>query len=411
MKIITCNFQGRKHFERNEQCEDSVNYVIGSNVTTVAVADGAGSKIYEHAKDGADAVTKAVCGFFEAKFDDFFDSTNELELRTVIQTICHKALKERANELGLDSIDTMASTLLAVSVKGNKAVCVQIGDGLIGRTVHGELEPITLPQNGEYASSTYFVNSADAYKMIQIRKLFLSGTSHIFLMSDGVADCMFNDFNGVFNSSLSMLVDAADESDGEEKVRKAIKEFIVDADPMSDDCTMAVVCLGKKQSNISEETKGIEKSEAEKPDLKEAVVPDTQNPAQQESVFTPPVATQQPIIIQPQAPVGNDVILNEQNAPIKKKKGSAWKIITVALALILAIIIGAGAVIHFVTDDKDDSGSKKKSDSFSFSASTTEGSKSKDSDSDGKIKLDVSASEENNNKQNSNDKNSGKNGF
>ena len=403
MKIITCNFQGRKHLERNERCEDSVNYVIGSKVTTVAVADGAGSKIYEHAKDGADAVTKAVCGFFEAKFDDFFDSTNELELRTVIQTICHKALKERANELGLDSIDTMASTLLAVSIKGNKAVCVQIGDGLIGRTVHGELEPITLPQNGEYASSTYFVNSANAYKMIQIRKLFLSGTSHVFLMSDGVADCMFNDFNGVFNTSLSMLIDTADEPDGEEKVRKAIKEFIVDADPMSDDCTMAVVCLGKKESLVSDEAKETEKPESDHNEQKETVAHDTQNPepTQQEPVCTPPVTPQQPIIIQPQVTANNEMMSNKQNAPAKKKKGSAWKIISVTLALILAIIIGACAVVHFVTDDKEDSGSKKKSDSFSSSVSTTKDEENEDSDSD-KITLNVNSAGKNNNEQNSN---------
>ncbi len=260
MKIITCNFRGRKHSERNEQCEDSVYFLRGTEVTTVAVADGAGSKKYEHAKDGADAVTKAVCNFFDSKFDDFFNSNNELELRSVIQTICHKALKERANELGIDSIETMASTLLAVSFKGNKAIAVQIGDGIVGKTSHGEPELITMPQNGEFASSTFFVNSTDAYKMIQVRKMFLNGTSHLFLMSDGIADCMYNDFTGAFNSSLKMILDAAEDPDGEEKIKKAIKEFIVDADPLSDDCTMAVVCFNEKSKNYETETLATETS-------------------------------------------------------------------------------------------------------------------------------------------------------
>ncbi len=346
MKIITCNFRGRKHSERNEPCEDSVFYINGSEVVTVAVADGAGSKKYSHAKQGADAVTKAVCNFFEAKFDDFFDSTNELELRTVIQTICHKALKEKAAELGLDSIEPMASTLLVVSFKGNKAVSVQIGDGLIGRSFHGELEPITLPQNGEYASSTYFVNSADAYKMIQIRKLFLSGTSHIFLMTDGISDCMFNDFNGVFNNSLNMILEASEEPDGEEKVQRAVKECIVDADPMSDDCTLAVICFNEKAAPI--ETESYSSAEFSGVDAVE-----------NEPVSQP---IEQPVVMQPEvfensvmtpSPSPESALPAVQQTNTAKKKGSAWKIIVVAVVLAVITAVAACVIIHFKSDDNE----------------------------------------------------------
>lgn len=367
MKIITCNFQGRKHFERNEPCEDSVNYILGSNITTVAVADGAGSKKYSHAKDGADAVTKAVCNFFEAKFDNFFDSTNELELRTVIQTICHKALKERAGELGLDSIETLASTLLTVSIKGNKAVCIQIGDGLIGRMVHGEPETITLPQNGEYASSTYFVNDAEAYKMIQVRKMFLNGTSHVFLMSDGIADCMFNDFTGEFNKSMGMLIEASDDTDGEEQVRKAVKEFIVDADPMSDDCTMAVVCLNNSVASVKKE-----KAEKTEPvqldvDFKESVS-DVQV---QNQTYSQVIHQQEMPLYQPM-PITEQMVNVQNNVPVKKKKGSIAKIVVAALALILAIIIGAGALILLVTNKDEDRSDDDIKDTITSSMTTDE---------------------------------------
>lgn len=326
MKIITCNFQGRKHSERNEPCEDSVYYLKGSEVTTVAVADGAGSKKYEHAKDGADAVTKAVCNFFDAKFDDFFESSNELELRSVIQTICHKALKERAKELELDSIETMASTLLAVSIKGNKLISVQIGDGLIGRLFHDELETVTMPQNGEYASSTYFINDAEAFKMVQVRKMFLTGTTHLFLMSDGVADCMFNDFNGEFNESLKKLLETADEPAGEKKVRKVVKEFIVDADPMSDDCTMAVVCFNEQKVAIETETL-----------MPEPVVPEVQADAVLQSYMT----------TQSVAPaIDTDVSDIEQNRAFgEKKKFATWKLIAIIVA---AVIIITGVVVGVV---------------------------------------------------------------
>ena len=343
MKIITCNFRGRKHSERNEPCEDSVFYIKGSEVVTVAVADGAGSKKYSHAKQGADTVTKAVCNFFEAKFDDFFDSTNELELRTVIQTICHKALKEKAAELGLDSIEPMASTLLVVSFKGNKAVSVQIGDGLIGRSFHGELEPVTLPQNGEYASSTYFVNSADAYKMIQIRKLFLSGTSHIFLMTDGIADCMFNDFNGVFNNSLNMILEASEEPDGEEKVQRAVKECIVDADPMSDDCTMAVICFNEKADSVETESYSLAEFMVTEPSGSEAVIQPVEQP-----VSVQPEVCEDGVMPSPEIV---PTVVQQSNAD--KKKSSSWKIIVVAVVLAIITVVTAGVIIHFKSDDNE----------------------------------------------------------
>lgn len=243
MKIVTCSIRGRKHSERNEPCEDSVYYLQDSDVMTVSVADGAGSSKYKNAKYGAATVTKAMCDFMTQKFDMFFESTNELELRQVIQAVCHKALKECATDMGEESIETFASTLLCVSVKGNKAIAVQIGDGLVGRAFHGELEPLTMPQNGEYASSTFFINSGDAYQMIQIRKVFLNDTSHLYLMSDGIADCMYNDFNGEFNESLKQILSLLDKDDAEEKMHKVITECIVEPDAMSDDCTIAVVAL------------------------------------------------------------------------------------------------------------------------------------------------------------------------
>ena len=353
MKIITCNFQGRKHSERNEPCEDSVYYLQSSGVTTVAVADGAGSKKYDHAKDGADAVTKAICNFFEAKFDDFFESSNELELRSVVQTICHKALRERAKELELDSIETMASTLLVVSVKGNKLISVQIGDGLIGRLFHDELETVTMPQNGEYASSTYFINDPEAFKMVQVRKMFLTGTTHLFLMSDGVADCMFNDFNGEFNTSLKALLETAEEPNGEEKVKKAIKEFIVDADPMSDDCTMAVICFNEKLVSI----------EADAPQ-QEAVAQPAAGGVPADSAVPAAFAAYQ-TDVQPNATEADQELLLKEKKPIAK-----WKVIAVVVAAVVIIVSVVLAVVFWPKDD-DSKGKRDNDDKDSISISVS----------------------------------------
>lgn len=345
MKIITCNFRGRKHSERNEQCEDSVYFLRGTEVTTVAVADGAGSKKYEYAKEGADTVTKAVCNFFDSKFDDFFDSNNEIELRSVIQTICHKSLKERANELGIDSIETMASTLLAVSFKGNKAVAIQIGDGVVGRYIHSDTELVTMPQNGEFASSTFFVNSAEAYKMIQVRKMFLNSTSHLFLMTDGIADCMYNDFTGAFNNSLKLILEASDDYDGEEKVKSAIKEFIVDADPTSDDCTMAIVSFNEFS----------QRNEVKKPIVQQEFRKETEVASKKDNTVQDTVKTESVVV----ASVDNyhaeyytDTLETERDS---KKTSSKLKLlaIIVSVILIIGVVIGVVFINGNNTEDKN----------------------------------------------------------
>lgn len=245
MRVISCNVCGRKHTSAGAQCEDKVCVVQKNGVVCAAVADGAGSRKYTNAAHGAQAVSEAIASFFCEKFDEYFAAVNEIELRKVISAICHKALGEQAHKLSLESAETMASTLLCVAVKRNKVIACQIGDGVIGCIMNGTPETLTLPQNGEFAGTTFFVNAPDSYKYIQVRKGFTNSVSHIFLMTDGISESVYDENDGTFHEDINRLVNCSEKENGSELLEETVKKFIVDTSSASDDCTMAVINFEK----------------------------------------------------------------------------------------------------------------------------------------------------------------------
>lgn len=243
MRIISCNLTGKKHTSRNVPCEDSVCVEQKNGVVCACVADGAGSSKYPHAKQGSQAVTNAVSEFFCEKFDDFYAAVNEIELRKVVAAVCRKALKEEAEKLSLEGTETLASTLLCAAVKGNKLIVCQIGDGVIGCFGDGTAQPLTLPQNGEFAGTTFFVNAPEAYRYIQVRKGFTNNISEIFLMTDGIAETLYDEGTGVFHEDIVRLISLSEKDNGSDLLEETVSKYIVNADEASDDCTMAVINL------------------------------------------------------------------------------------------------------------------------------------------------------------------------
>jgi hypothetical protein len=81
---------------------------------------------------------------------------------------------------------------LCIALTEPDFIAIQIGDGVIGAERNGELELVTLPDNGEYANVTTFVTSRDALHSIQTAQGGLDGYTGFILMSDGTADSLFN---------------------------------------------------------------------------------------------------------------------------------------------------------------------------------------------------------------------------
>lgn len=241
MKVIQSYLQGARHKNKQQPCEDRTYSLSKNDVTVIALADGAGSKKYTHSAQGAECVTKTIAEFFCNNFDKFYNKENTEELCSVIMAVCQRSLKVRADEIDVDDIIKMSSTLLVVAVKNDKMIACHIGDGVIGRLTSTGTEVISAPDNGEFASTTYFITNPCADEHIHIIKDKTDDVISYFLMSDGTQEYVYDEVNKCFHDAARKMALFPFNSNGQEKLEQTIMKYMVDADLSSDDCSF--ICM------------------------------------------------------------------------------------------------------------------------------------------------------------------------
>lgn len=272
MKIINSSVVGGKHTASGIECEDRTASLIFNDVYAVAVADGAGAKKYDYAADGAECVVSTITEFLCKNFDKLYENNDNEYLGKVIVSVCRKQLQKRAEELNVDDITRMSSTLLAVAVKGDKVIVCHIGDGVIGKLTPTGVEFITNPDNGEFAGTTYFVTSAAAMSRARVIKTKVGDSLSFFLMSDGAADFLVHN-DGRFAAAAEKMAKLVFKPDGQEQLENILKDYMVAREASSDDCSYA--CIGitdnVKKCVIpvveTEDEEPIKKEEKEKNDV------------------------------------------------------------------------------------------------------------------------------------------------
>lgn len=241
MKVIQSYLQGARHKIKKQPCEDRTYSLSENGVVVIALADGAGSKKYTHSAQGAECVTKTIAKFFCNNFDKFYEKEDTNGLCSVIMAVCQKALKVKADEIEVDDIIKMSSTLLVVAIKDNKMIACHIGDGVIGRLTSKGTEVISAPDNGEFASTTYFITNPRADEHIRIIKDKIDDVISYFLMSDGTQEYVYDEVNKCFHDAARKMALFPYNSNGQEKLEQTIIDYMIDADPSSDDCSF--ICM------------------------------------------------------------------------------------------------------------------------------------------------------------------------
>lgn len=269
MKVIQSYLQGARHKIKKQPCEDRTYSLSENGVVVIALADGAGSKKYTHSAQGAECVTKTIAKFFCNNFDKFYEKEDTNELCSVIMAVCQRALKVKADEIDVDDIIKMSSTLLVVAVKDNKMIACHIGDGVIGRLTSKGTEVISAPDNGEFASTTYFITNPHANEHIHIIKDKIDDVISYFLMSDGTQEYVYDEVNKCFHDAARKMALFPYNSNGQEKLEQTIIEYMIDADPSSDDCSF--ICMLIADENFDAKNYSTQKNEilVSKEDYKE----------------------------------------------------------------------------------------------------------------------------------------------
>ena len=248
MKIIQTYQQGGRHKTNNQPCEDRTFSLSNNDVDVIALADGAGSSKYTHSAIGAECVTETISKFFCNNFDKFYDKENYEELKNVLKTVCQRALKKKVEELGLDDISRLSSTLLCVAKKDTRVIVCHIGDGVIGKLTSKETKVLSSPDNGEFAGTTYFITNPNAEEYIRIYKGVEQDALAYFLMSDGTAEYIYDKTNNSFLSGAKKMALMAQDASGQEKLKDTVNRFMVEKDSRSDDCSF--ICMS--EPNVEE---------------------------------------------------------------------------------------------------------------------------------------------------------------
>lgn len=255
MNVIQSYVQGAKHKAVDKICQDRTGYRHENDVWAIALADGAGNPRYTHSEIGAEIVVNTITKFFCDNFDLFYEKDDEAELGKVVLTICRRALNAKAEELGLDNISRLSSTLLAVAVKEDKMVYCHIGDGVIGKNTQNGAVVLSAPDNGEYANSTFFVTTRGAEDRMRIGKAKLDNETAFFLMSDGTSDYIYDEEHRAFYPAAEKMATLAAYRNGEKQLEEIIKEHMVNQDLTSDDCSFICLSFAKETGTVIRDKK------------------------------------------------------------------------------------------------------------------------------------------------------------
>jgi serine/threonine protein phosphatase PrpC len=209
----------------------------------VCLADGAGGSRYTDAAMGSQSVVHTVSELLTKHFDAFYHDVRENVIRSILVTAIQSELAILANENHIDSIERMSATLLFCAVKDSRMICGHIGDGLIAKVSSSGMVPITIPQNGDNTGSTFFITFPDAQDYLRLIKTTTDDVHAIVLMTDGLADMVYDASTYLVRPVVAGLSELADlpEEEKAEQLRETIQKFVIDPSNISDDTTIGIM--------------------------------------------------------------------------------------------------------------------------------------------------------------------------
>lgn len=174
---------GTSHIQNGDRLQDHhAVSELGNGCIFAVVSDGAGS-----AKFGA-VGARLTCRFLSIRFREWVHENPQLPLDDDL-TGWIDELRDWISALAVRRGTVprqFAATLAVIVVAADEAVTLHIGDSaIVGRT-GGEWDVLCWPENGEYASSTYFVTD-DPEPRLNIKRHPREHDAFA-LFSDGVGD-------------------------------------------------------------------------------------------------------------------------------------------------------------------------------------------------------------------------------
>lgn len=238
---------GRSHRATEKPCQDKTSSLCCNGVTSMALADGAGSADLSH--EGAACAAEAACEVLCRRFEELSTAASPLEMRLCVLQAVSERITQRAKELHV-STSELACTLLAVAVQGDRYLLFHVGDGVIAYRKKGKLLVASGPENGEFSNTTVFVTSKNALLKSRVMRGKQPALDGFVLMSDGCETALYRKKNKRLAPILNRLFQRAellDQTVSEQMLKSVLRNVI--SRRTVDDCSLAVMVKEKTRSN------------------------------------------------------------------------------------------------------------------------------------------------------------------
>jgi hypothetical protein len=179
---------GSEHERRGLGCDDAYGYGIVGDFVVAAVADGAGSVSGTSAWGSYAACQSILTDALAPRFVRDFQAAPAEHGQTLMRWLFDCAVNrvsEHADAMRVDA--SRLSTTLCVALAGrDHAVFGQIGDGIIATENEGRVETLLIEPKSDYANSTWFLQSDDAFEQSYRTAMQLAVTAFA-LSTDGMS--------------------------------------------------------------------------------------------------------------------------------------------------------------------------------------------------------------------------------
>lgn len=220
---------GTSHIKLGTRKQDAYSsFLAGKNdeVFCGIVCDGAGSASF--GGEGASLVCRtfssALRKHYRTKKNDF---PSEEEIWDWLD-LSRDRLSVAAETRGVER-RAFASTLVLLIARKGAQMVVHVGDGAVaGRDRAGEWQALSWPENGEYASTTYFVSDDPAPKARIVRSD--SEMNGFAIFTDGIEDLALDMIglrpHGPFFRTMMSPLDKLENSGKDRGLSKALANFL-----------------------------------------------------------------------------------------------------------------------------------------------------------------------------------------
>ena len=190
---------GLYHKTHGMSCQDRVAVHRENGVVCVALADGAGSR--EHSAVGAELVTQHIVKLLCQNFREVQDMADTSAVHWLKDSCIQKLLQLE------HPLRELACTLLFFAAQEDGTfLSGHLGDGIQISIKHRVAEVFSLPENGEYQNETYFITGQDAADHLRMQKGTLSESGGLLMMSDGMAESLYQRRTGRLASACQQMV-------------------------------------------------------------------------------------------------------------------------------------------------------------------------------------------------------------